>query len=156
MNKLKHWQLFGIALIPFFISLYVDNEYYNGLTKSLSVVFVLFYYLTIGEFLNDTGAKEIKGHNFFRFNCAYMLIMTIIINAGGADIFAGNLALILIVIVMAYFLLAFLQTVEHLALLLRNVENKKNDNYKQVHEFLLFFIWPIGIWVLQPRINNIE
>ena len=154
MNKLKHWQIFGIALIPFFISLYVDNQYYNGLTKSLSVVFVMFYYLTIGEFLKDTGTEKIKGHNFFRFNCTYMLTMIIIINVGGTEIFNDNLAIV--VIVMAYFLIAFLQTVDHLALLLRTAEKKETDNYKQRNEFLLFFIWPIGVWTLQPRINKIE
>ena len=154
MNKLKHWQLFGIALVPFFISLFVDNQYYNGLTKSMSVVFVMFYYLTTGEFLKDLGTQKLKGQNFFRFNCAYMLTMIIVINAGGTEIFGDNL--IIWIIVMVYFLIAFLQTVDHLALLLRTAENKETDNYKQRTEFLLFFIWPIGIWTLQPRINKIE
>lgn len=153
MNKLRHWQLFGITLVPFFISLYVDNEYYNGLIKSLSVVFVMFYYLTIGEFLNDTGTKKIKGHNFFRINCSYMLTMTVIINAGGIEIFGDNLAIV--ITVMAYFLIAFLQTVDHLGILLRTAENKETDNYKQRQEFILFFIWPIGVWTLQPRINRL-
>ena len=153
MNKLKHWQLFGLALVPFFISLYVDNEYYNGLIKSMSGVFVMFYYLTTGEFLNDFGASKLKGQNFFRFNCTYMLIMTIVINAGGTEIFGDNL--IIWIIVLVYFLIAFLQTVDHLALLLRTAENKETDNYKQRNEFILFFIWPIGVWTLQPRINKI-
>src|SRR5688572_4852404 len=110
MNKLKHWQLFGIALVPFFLSLYVDNQYYNGLIKSMSLAFVMFYYLTIGEFLKETGTEKLKGHNFFRLNCAYMLITTIVINAAGTDIFFNNLTIG--IIVMAYFLIAFLQTVD--------------------------------------------
>jgi len=153
MNKLQHWQLFGIVLVPFFISLYIDNEYYNGLIKSLSVVFVEFYYLTIGEFLNDIGTKKIKRHNFFRINCSYMLILTIVINAGGIEIFGDNLAIM--ITVMAYFLIAFLQAVDHLAILLRTAEKKETDNYKQQLEFILFFLWPIGIWTLQPRINRL-
>ena len=120
----------------------------------MSVVFVMFYYLTTGEFLKDLGTQKLKGQNFFRFNCAYMLTMTIVINAGGTEIFGDNL--IIWIIVMVYFLIAFLQTVDHLALLLRTAENKETDNYKQRTEFLLFFIWPIGIWTLQPRINKIE
>jgi hypothetical protein len=154
MNKLKHWQLFGIALIPFLMSLYVDNQYYNGLTKSLSVVFVMFYYLTIGEFLKDAMTEKIRGHNFFRFNCAYMVTMTTIINVGGTEIFNDYLPIVIIVLV--YFLIAFLQTVDHLALLLRTAERKETDNYKQRNEFLLFIIWPVGVWTLQPRINKIE
>lgn len=153
MNKLQNWQLFVIAFVPFFISMHIDNEYYNGLIKSLSLVFVIFYYLSIGEFLKDKGTKKIKGHTFFRVNCSYMVIMTILINAGGVEIFGDNLALM--ITVMIYFLLAFLQTVDHLAILLRTAENKETDNYKQRHEFVLFFIWPIGIWTLQPRINRL-
>ncbi len=83
-----------------------------------------------------------------------MLIMTIVINAGGTEIFGDNL--IIWIIVLVYFLIAFLQTVDHLALLLRTAENKETDNYKQRNEFILFFIWPIGVWTLQPRINKIE
>lgn len=136
MNKLKHWQLFGIALVPFLISLFVDNQYYNGLTKSMSVVFVVFYYLTTGEFLKDLGTQKLKGQNFFRFNCAYMLTMIIVINAGGTEIFGDNL--IIWIIVMVYFLIAFIQTAEHLALLLRTAENKETDNYNSELNFFYF------------------
>lgn len=79
-------------------------------------MFVVFYYLTIGEFINGTiRTKKIKGHNFFRFNCAYMLSITIIISAKGAEIFGDNL--IIAVIGMTYFLITLLQAVDHLALL---------------------------------------
>ena len=93
MNKLKHWQLFAIVLVPFFISLYVNDQYYNGLIKCMSVVFVMVYYLTTGEFLKDLGTQKLKGQNFFRLNCVYMLTMTIFINAGGTEIFGDNLIL---------------------------------------------------------------
>jgi hypothetical protein len=79
--------------------------------------------------------------------------MTIVVNAGGTEIFGDNL--VVWIIVMVYFLVAFLQTVDHLALLLRTAEKKETDNYKQRNEFLLFFILPIGVWTLQPRINNL-
>jgi hypothetical protein len=56
---------------------------------------------------------------------------------------------------MLYGLGAFLQIIDHVAILIRTNEQKELDSYKQRAEFLLLFFWPVGIWFLQPRINKI-
>lgn len=55
-----------------------------------------------------------------------------------------------------YFGFSYIYVVDELAVGLRKAEGKEVSNFKQAPEFLLFFLWPIGIWILQPRINKLE
>jgi hypothetical protein len=150
MNRLSHWQLFLIFFLPLFIGLHLDNEFYKGIANSLSFAFIISYYFSIGEFLMDFTV--LKGKIFFRFNCLYLLLFGMLSNAvnliGESAILTG--------VISFYAMIAFFQGVDHLALLLRIRERKEVDNYKQKNEFLLFLMWPIGVWFIQPRINNIR
>ena len=148
MNRLRHWQLFLIFFLPLFIGLHLENEFYKGIVNSLSFAFIIIYYFSIGEFLKDFAL--LMHQNFFRFNCIYLLLFAMLSNAG--DLIENA---IIMGAVSFYALIALLQVVDHLALLLRITEKKAVNDYKQKSEFLLFFIWPIGIWFVQPRINNI-
>lgn len=152
MERLKHWQLFLIFFAPLFISLHVEEAFYREILKSISLSFIVIYFLTIGEYLQ--GIKKVTGHMFFRFNCCYLVFLIVLIhsvaNLMPEEFVAIGLAL------MIYALLAIIQVIDHVALLIRINENKEVDNYKQKFEFMLLFFWPIGVWVLQPRINRIS
>ena len=151
MERLKHWQLFLMFLAPLFVGLHVDNIFYKEILQSLSLVFIVIYLLGIGEYLH--GIRKVKGQTFFRINCIYLVALIILI--GHVDDLLPEKFMILGIVLLIYALVAIIQVIEHVALLIRTNENKPVDNYKQKAEFMLLFFWPIGIWILQPRINKI-
>lgn len=152
MYRLKHWQIFILSFIPLFTALHIEDEYYRELIKSISLLPVIFYFFSVGTYLNNIN--EIKNNYFFVFNCVYMMIVIVLIGGLGGKIL--NEHMIISILLMIYFLLAYIQVVDHLAIQLRIAEGKAVDNYKQYPDFLLFFIWPIGLWMLQPRIEKIR
>ena len=152
MERLKHWQLFLIFFAPLFIGLHVDEILYQELLQSISLSFIVIYLLAIGEYLHER--KELTGHMFFKFNCCFLVVLFVSAPVVG-DLLPENLVTIGIALVI-YALLAIIQVIDHVALLIRMNENKEVDNYKQKFEFMLLFFWPIGIWILQPRINEIS
>jgi hypothetical protein len=152
MERFKHWQLFLIFFAPLFIALHLEDQFYKGILQSISLSFVVIYLLSIGEYLH--GIKEISGHNFFRLNCFYLVIVIILIGIVGDFVSADYLVVGLVSV--AYALLATIQVIDHVAILIRANENKELDNHKQKVEFMLLFFWPVGIWFLQPRINKIS
>ena len=151
MEKFKHWQLFLVFFAPLFFPLHVENEFYMKILASISLSFVVIYLLAIGEYLQ--GLRGIKGHAFFRINCSYLVIIIILVNTAADS--ASEEVLIVASVFMLYALVAFVQVIDHVAILIRTNEQKAVDIYKQKPEFLLLFFWPVGIWFLQPRINKI-
>jgi hypothetical protein len=151
MERLKHWHLFLIFFAPLFISLYMENQIYRGIFHSISLSFIVIYLLTIGEYLQ--AIKAMGGHAFFRVNCSYLIIFIMLI--GYANDLAPKDFLIVGLGSVSYALLATVQVINHVAILIRANESKELDNYKQKAEYMLLFLWPVGIWFLQPRINNI-
>jgi hypothetical protein len=88
----------------------------------ISFAFIIIYYFSIGEFLMDFTV--LKGQIFFRFNCVYLLLFAMLSSA--VSLIGENA--ILIGVISFYAMIAFLQVVDHLALLLRIRERKEVDN----------------------------
>jgi len=152
MARLKHWHLFLIFFAPLFTALHVEDQFYKQTLQSISLSFIMIYFLSIGEYLQ--GIRGISGHNFFRVNCFYLVMFTVLIAIVGD--FASEEFLIVGLVSVAYALLAIVQVIDHVAILIRTNERKELDNFKQRAEFMLLFFWPVGIWILQPRINKIS
>ena len=138
-----------MIIFPLLISRLFDDEFIKDLIEGGFFIVVISYFLLIGEFLNQLNSG--KSHWFFLLNCFFMMIfyfMSVI-----------NLGLVnegLIIGAAIYFLFAYIYVADELAVGLRKAEGKETSNFKQAPDFLLFFLWPIGIWILQPRINQLE
>jgi ABC-type uncharacterized transport system permease subunit len=62
---------------------------------------------------------------------------------------------IIVMVLSIYFGFSCIYVADELAVGIRKAEGKEVSNFKQATEFLLFFVWPIGIWFLQPRVNKL-
>ena len=151
MEKLKHWQLFLIFFVPFFVALHIDDVFYDGILQSLSLGFIICYFLAIGEFLHRI--KKSKAQTFFRINCFYLIFFIFLFGHIGKLV--SEEFMLIGVAGLIYAHIAIVQVLGHVALLVRQNESKPVDNYQHKAECMLLFFWPIGIWFLQPRINRI-
>jgi hypothetical protein len=151
MQRLKHWHLFLIFFLPWFISLHAENPVYKGILLQCSLAFIVIHLLITGEYLGRF--KDVGGQTFFRINCGYVFV-TLIVLANADKLLPVEYPIVSVVFI-GYSLLAGIQIIDHVALLIRANESKELDGYKQKSEFMLLFFWPVGIWVLQPRINKI-
>ena len=121
-----------------FVSRWFDDEITKDLVEAGFFLVVITYFLLIGDFLNNINSR--KNHWFFMFNCFFMIILYFLSG------FNFNIEKEALVIGLGtYFLFAYIFVTDELAVRLRKAEGKNVSNYKQAPDFLLFFIWPIGI-----------
>lgn len=148
MNSLKNWQIFFIIVFPLIVSELINDQFINSLFKAGFFVIVVSYFLLIGDFLNRLNNG--KSNWFFVFNCFFMIIFYVlsIVEVGIAN---G----IIVMVLSIYFGFSYIYVADELAVGIRKAEGKEVSNFKQATEFLLFFVWPIGIWFLQPRVNKL-
>ena len=149
MNSLKNWQIFLIIVFPLLVSGLFDDEFIKDLIKGGFFIVLVAYYLLIGDFLNQLNSGRSKW--FFTFNCFFMIIFYFL---SALKIGLGNE--VLVIGLAIYFGFSYIYVADELAIGLRKAEGKEVSNFKQAPDFLLFFLWPIGIWILQPRINKLE
>jgi len=153
MSRLHRWQIALVLFCPIFTGLHFEDHFYKNLMNTLAIAFVFVFLFGVGDALYEV--RPMKRQNFFRFNCFYLTIMTLIssynfselLNQRGAYVAMG---------LMIYYFFAYIQVTEHCALLLRQAEGKVITDYEHRYDFMLFFMFPIGIWFLQPRINGIQ
>lgn len=149
MNSLKNWQVFLMIIFPLLVSGLFGDEFIKDIIKGGFFIVVAAYFLLIGDFLNQMNTG--KNNWFFLINCFFMIIFYFyfilkigLINEG------------LMIGLAIYFAFSYIYVADELAVGLRKAEGKEVSNFKQAPDFLLFFLWPIGIWILQPRINKLE
>lgn len=87
----------------------------------------------------------------FFLNCLFMIIFYFLVVINLVPENEGFL-----IGAAAYFMFAYIYVADELAVGLRKAEGKEVSIFKQAPEFILFFVWPIGIWILQPRINKLK
>lgn len=160
MNKIlsaKHWQIFVFLMIGLFIgNLKIENE--PTLTVILTIIGILaysIYPLLVGHFLQDYLPRRMElNHNLFLINVfiwisVYSVIM--VLSDGKGMTFNGIIALPFL-----YVFYALLYSLAFPAKTLKSIElNKKASFGEYFVDFILIIFLPIGIWVLQPRINKI-
>ena len=148
MNRLQNWHIFSIILLLLVASRLFEDKFLADLLIAGIFIFVTSYFLLIGETLNQLTKG--KTNWYFVFNCIFMLmfytlsILQFTVENGPLAIGIG-----------VYFTFSYIYVADELAITLRKAEGKDVSNFKQRTEFLLFFIWPVGIWFLQPRINRL-
>lgn len=157
--RFKHWQVFLILIL----GLYLNNVRLPDnltLTTILSVTGGIIYFSwipIIGRALYRRLPKEIEfNYKLFVINSiiwltAYSILTILTIQTMGQTIKYGQLLMVLILTfysALSYYMFP--------AKVLKTIENKqKADNEDGFWYFLLFAFLPIGIWVLQPRINKV-
>ncbi|PTB97311.1 hypothetical protein C9994_03505 [Marivirga lumbricoides] len=148
MNRLKNWHIFSFIFILLVASQLIVDKFLADLLIAGIFVFVSTYFLFIGDTLRQL-AKE-KTNWYFVFNFFYLLLFYVLLIL---DFQLGNGAIVIGLSV--YFVFSYIYVADELAVALRKAEGKNTSDFKQQAEFLFFFLWPVGIWFLQPRINKL-
>ncbi|MEJ2004976.1 MAG: hypothetical protein P8X57_08460 [Cyclobacteriaceae bacterium] len=93
---------------------------------------------------------------------AYILLLLIsmlvlfIFNYDMIFSFVGGAGILIIIPFHLFAMFCIFYTLYYNAVTLRSIElNREPDMTEYAVEMILFWIWPIGIWILQPRINAI-
>lgn len=55
---------------------------------------------------------------------------------------------------LVYYPIAYILVINYLATQLVIAENRTENNYNKY--FIMFFVLPMGVWLIQPRINKVN
>jgi len=171
--KAKPWQLFiAIILLPFICSIYLDNtnqqsaiiDILNYVVVLISSTILLLWIQSINYTFIKLVPKEIKmNKNRFKFTYLYCVIYIPFLLFGTAiySHFQPSESIEILVFVILFFLhfimmLSVIYCLFFIAHLVKYLELKKQLQLSDyIIEGMLLIIFPIGIWVLQPRIKKI-
>lgn len=145
-------------MIPLVISLNV-TDYWVRVVFDLSVTVIIFgWFLLVGKNLNDELSDgERKPDLLFTINCFYLITLSSlssILNVGNDT--EKDMPLFVLVMVI-YFVIAFFQVsyfASNAFLSVQNINPKKPDHYGSQSIFFFFLFFVIGVWFIQPRVNQ--
>lgn len=138
-----------MIVFPPLISKFFSDEFIRDLIGGGIFLVVISYFLLIGDFLNQLNRG--RSNWFFIINCFFMIIFYFLTALNMGSLNEG-----LLIGLSIYYMFSYIYVADELAIGLRKAEGKEVSNFKQGPDFLLFFLWPVGIWILQPRINKLE
>lgn len=148
----KHWQVLAVILFPHLINQLVDG-FMSVVCSILGLFFYLFWLLII-----TTAIKDRQGINssFFIINVFYVFsyysIMNILFEPNSGFALSGLPA-----IGGIYFILAFLYIIAYTAKTIIGAETRNSNPQltSAIYECILIILYPIGVWLIQPRINRL-
>jgi len=176
--KLKHWQLFGLLFCTFcafqisgasttVISL-KDRTFTITEISPLVILFiscVIGWYYSIGIILNKKIPASVKMQvTKFKWFLLLPVISTIfyysflrfeLFNSIYNGI-SSSLILVTISILLLFFsIFCLFYCIYFNSKTIKTIELQRYVNFSDfVNEFVLLFLFPIGIWIIQPRINK--
>ena len=174
---LKHWQLFGLLIgIPFIFQFIIMSSVIssNDPTKIFyyfPILMVLFVGLFFGWFytlgtnlykkLPQTATMNLTRFKIFLFiPIAYIIIISIGMAGMFSNTSSGALpnpsVFVLIVPLHLFSMFCMFYCLYFIAKTLKTVELQKPVKFSDfAGEFFLIWYFPIGIWIIQPRINKL-
>lgn len=176
--KAKHWQLFlltfGVPTIFMILNTLLMNFFnisnvhglFNYKIFGLSIVYILI--LSYGWYFSiAVGLQKIKlvksKLNIQKFILMFILqicsFVTVLVLANFLLTDSLNITLsILIVIVSSHLLsiISFFYCLYFLTVTIKTAESQKCETISScLFEFIMIGLFPIGIWIIQPRINKV-
>lgn len=175
--KMKHWQIFMLTVgimfilqIVFMMNMFRTDMVLNGFSLYFILgIFVpflmlIFWLYTMGHKVNSILSEDLrKNETFFKISALFpilyivfvFLLFGIILGKSSADF---NPILIVIFIVPAHLFTMFCMfyLIYFCSKSLKTYELQKKLKFVDyAGEFVLLWFFPIGIWIIQPRINKI-
>jgi hypothetical protein len=165
--RLKHWQLFIILTCMIFFSIFVaesglkirrfDSIQLSNFVRVIGVIILFLWYLFFGLSLNNMTDNP---HKFK----SGLFILAIIFCAFGYSnmnlqvIFSENYIVPNFVSMLStpLTLLGLIYVFYNLPISLKSLEiNRKAGFSDCVLDMILLFAFPVGIWIIQPRLNKL-
>jgi hypothetical protein len=172
---IKHWQLFVLLLcLPFIFEIisisFMSSGNIDGLLLLMPIAMILTVGLMMG-WLYTLGANlylklpHNSGLNIRLFKvfivipALYMLGLSVIIAIAGMGKLSdlGAAFYLLIVLPLHLFsMFCIFYCLRFVAKALKSAEYQRNTTFSDyAGEFFLFWFFPVGVWILQPRINKL-
>lgn len=153
--RIKSWQLFLAIFTPVVVSDILDN-WASPLLRIISVGVLFGWYLLVGKELNEQLQEDEKENDlFFILNCLFVIVFLSLLSIfGEREELEGSMWVLLSIF---YFLFSFFYIViftSRAFLAVQEIKSEKSAYYNNQMVYLLFFVYIIGIWFFQPRINK--
>lgn len=174
---LKHWQLFGLLVgIPMIFQFVIMGSVFASRNPTIMfavfpVMMILFIGIFFGWFyalgtnlhkkLPETVTMNLTKFKIFLFiPVVYMLILSVFMFGMFSIISTGAepnpLFLVLIVPLHLFSMFCIFYCLYFIAKALKAVELQKPVKFSDyVGEFFLIWYFPVGIWIIQPRVNKL-
>ena len=176
---LKHWQVFGLLMgVPMFLQCITMGQIKANDNPSIMIsVFPLVLILSVGLFsgwyyavgtnlyknLPETATINLKLFKLFLFiPVVYVLLFSLFIQGmlGNGEIskigHPTPTFFAIFIPVNLFLIFCFFYCIFFIGKALKMVECQRNMTFNDcVVEILLIWIFPIGVWVIQPRINKL-
>ena len=159
--KLRPIELFLILIIPVILSFVIPETGKHVFISVLNSIFFLLFFGWIYSTGNVLGKQWGENKNsllLFKLCILIVVVSTVFISflgtAGKTYIYDLNKPLPLFISVIV--LIAIFYCFYYVSKTLRCLELNRNVIFEQHQkEFFLFFIFVVGIWILQPRIKKL-
>lgn len=149
----KHWQIFlislGLAYLPILIQWSdILPLYLARIFNPIGLVFILAWHYSVGVTLSNRLSENVSRRLiFFKFNSFGILICLLL-----SEYFKSFILLIVII----YLTIAFIYSSYFLARALISIEQGKSGSFDKIlKSAFLIYVFPIGIWTIQPRIQQV-
>lgn len=132
-----------------------NDVFINSLLKVLGIVLYGIYPLSIGYVLTDYLPQKLEiKTTFFIFNWLYwigVMALVMILFEGNQVTFNGLLA-----IPVFYLFFAMIYVFLFAMKVLKTVQSRRKVSFgESFGAMALFFIWPIGLWMIHPEVKKI-
>ena len=167
--ELKHWQVFIFTGLPLIISIilpFMQSFKLLYLPVLFTILAIWIFSCILYLFFLGLGLYKVNNRNHRPSNKLFIILMVYSLCYSllfGSTLIVGNNTLLsqnLFPSIFPFHLLALVATVYAFrfnAKLLVSYEIGENAHIANyIGEFFLFWFMPIGIWILQPRINKIS
>jgi hypothetical protein len=175
--RLKHWQVFSLTWgIPFFTAIIGDFIVFQ--TKDFRIIFEFFPFIFMFFIIGFMGWMWSAGTNLYEklpgavkmnirlfktfviIPSVYMLIVALYILGGVLKLNVGEMSplivLALILPLHLFSMFCMFYNLYFVAKTLKAVQLQRPVKFEDyAGEFFMIWFFPIGVWIIQPRINKI-
>jgi threonine/homoserine/homoserine lactone efflux protein len=158
--KTPHWILFLIMFIPMVIT--SENDFLSIL-RIISMLVYILWIISIGNVLSQSLAPKKRNNKYFLFTSIFILlffVVVLIISPNGYSINQNNYkeygnTLWLIIPLHLYLMWSILYIFYFSSkMIVKNCDkNIKSETIAKY--FFAFWFFPIGVWHIQPRVNDL-
>ena len=154
----KHWQIFLFLIFAIVISNFTieGQPLLTGIIKSIGLLIIISWPLVLGIELYRYLPERIEmGNTLFIINGMFILLSItaiMVISNGQGMKFSGSGLMALPVF---YFMFAYLHMQFFPGKILKSIESGRTASFVDYVGYgVLIWIWPLGIWFIQPKINK--
>ncbi len=166
--KMKAWQLFLLLMIPVFlpyVAIITTGDASVAIRTMpifirIAIVLTIGWFWTLGFELNKKiDEKMTPSSGFFNFAMAYVVIYVLVFLASISLISQGRGGSTIFVLIISFHLFAMVCMFYGLYFVSKNLDMAQKKRVVEfssyIGPFLLLSFYPIGLWIIQPKVNRI-